>query len=87
MNYLTTILPGLIFLPSSAKPQLGGLVLFSVNPATHPHTPMNFDQVSSQELEDDLNSLANGRRPQFYGKMEDDLNFQLKGRRPQLFCK
>ena len=30
--------PSLIYpiLPSSAKPQLDGLVLFSVNPATHP---------------------------------------------------
>ena len=26
-------------LPSSAKPQLDGLVLFSVNPATHPPPP------------------------------------------------
>ena len=40
------------------------------------HFSVNVDQVSSQELEDDLNRLANGRRPQFYGKMEDDLNFQ-----------
>ena len=84
-----------LLLPSSAKPQLDGLVLFSVNPATHPHPgkfisqhfSVNVDQVSSQELEDDLNRLANGRRLQFYGKMEDDLNFQLKGRRPQVFCK
>ena len=27
-------------------------------------------------MEDDLNLQANGRRPQFFGKMEDDLNFQ-----------
>ena len=26
-------------------------------------------------MEDDLNFLGNGRRPQFFAKMEDDLNF------------
>jgi hypothetical protein len=54
-------------------PQLDGLVLFLFNPATHPpthpnphpgkfifeHFSANVDQVSSQELEDDLNSLTN----------------------------
>ena len=48
-------------------------------------------------MEDDFNSLANGRRPQFFGKMEDDLNFYAKwnttsifwqnGKRPQYFGK
>jgi hypothetical protein len=101
--------PSLIYpiLPSSAKPQLDGLVLFSVNPATQPHHPhpppgkehfsVNVDLVSSQELEDELNSLANGRPPQFYVKMEDNLNFFAKwkttsiflqnGKQPQYFGK
>ena len=57
-------------LPSSAKPQLDGLVLFSVNPATH-------------KMEDELNFWQNGRRPQYFGKMEDDLNCKINGRRPQ----
>jgi hypothetical protein len=70
-------------LPSSAKPQLDGLVLFLVNPATHPthlgkfifqHFSVNINQVSSQELEDDLNGMTNGRQPQFILKMEDNLN-------------
>jgi hypothetical protein len=72
-------------LPSLAKPQLDGLVLFLVNPATHPrprphpipthpgkfifqHFSVNVDQVSPQELEDDLNGLTNGRRPYFFRK-------------------
>ena len=46
-------------------------------------------------LEDDLNSLANGRQPQLFRQMEDDLNFlgkwkttltvKANGSRPQLF--
>ena len=48
------------------------------------------------KLEDDLIFLANGRRPQFFGKwkttsifwqMEDDLNFLVHGRQPSLFGK
>jgi hypothetical protein len=27
------------------------------------------------QMEDDLNFLANGRRPQFFWEIEDDLNF------------
>ena len=46
------------------------------------------------KLEEDLNFLANGRQPQFFGKwkttsifwkMEDDLNFLENGRQPQFF--
>ena len=33
------------------------------------------DDLNFWNMEDDLNSLENGRRPQFFGKMEDDLNF------------
>jgi hypothetical protein len=59
------------------------LALFLLNPATttphhHPHIrpgkfifqhfSVNVDQVSLQELEDDLNSFSNGRRPQFLTK-------------------
>ena len=57
-------------LPSSAKPQLDGLVLFSVNPATH-------------KMEDELNFWQNGSRPQYFGKMEDDLNCNFKENRRQ----
>jgi hypothetical protein len=68
-------------LPSSAKPQLVGLILFS---ATHPHRESLFSdisqwmEVSLRELEDNLNSLVNGRRSPFFGKMEDDLHFLAK---------
>ena len=58
---------------------------------------MNVDLVSSQELEDELNGLVNGRPPQFYVKMEDNLNFFAKwkttsiflqnGKQPQYFGK
>ena len=56
------------------------LVLFSIKPAPPPphHSQpgkfisqqfsVNVDQVSSQELEDDLNLLANGRQPHIFGK-------------------
>jgi hypothetical protein len=46
------------------------------------------DQVSSQELEGDLNMddkwkttsiyFENGKRTQFFGKIKDDLNFREK---------
>ena len=49
------------------------------------------------EMEDDLNSLKNGRQNQCFWKMEynlisgtkleDDLNFLANGRRPQFFGK
>jgi hypothetical protein len=80
------ITSGLV-LPSSAKPQLDGLVLFSVHQANHPHPhhphnhpgkfisknfSLNVDQVSSGV--GDLNSLANG----IFDKMEDALNFWTK---------
>jgi hypothetical protein len=53
------------------------LALFSLNPATptlHPrpgkfifqHLSVNVDHVSLQKLEDDPNTLANGRRPQLF---------------------
>ena len=51
------------------------LVLFSLNPATHPprpgkfifkHLSVNVDQLCSQELEDDLKNMTNGRRPQLF---------------------
>ena len=29
-------------------------------------------------MEDDLNCLENGRRPQFFGNMKDDINFFCK---------
>ena len=44
-------------------------------------------------MEDDLNIVANGRRPQYFHKwktasiilkMEDDLNYLENGRRPQV---
>jgi hypothetical protein len=38
-------------------------------------------------LEDDLNFLENGRRPQLFGKMEEDLNVKENVRRPQFKCK
>ena len=34
-------------------------------------------------MEDDLNFLENGRRPQFFWKMEDDLDLKVNGRQPQ----
>ena len=73
------------------------LALISLNPAPHPthpgkfifqHFSVNVDQVSSHELEDDLTFLANGRRPQSFGKwkttsiflkMEDDLKYTGNG--------
>ena len=39
---------------------------------------MNFDQVRSHELEDDLYFLVNRRQPQFFGKIKDELNFMAK---------
>ena len=36
-----------LFLPSSAKPQLDGLVLFSVNPATDPPPPPTRESLFS----------------------------------------
>ena len=87
-----------LLLPSSAQLQVkhslkAELALISVNPATHPHPRhpgkfifqhflMDVGQVRSYQLEDDLNFLEYGRRPQFLrkwkttsflGKMEDDL--------------
>jgi hypothetical protein len=38
-------------------------------------------------VEDNLNFLENGRRPQIFVIMEDDLNFKVNGRRPQYKCK
>ena len=44
-------------------------------------------------MEDNLNNLANGRRPQYFGKwkktsifwqMEDDLNILANGRQPHI---
>jgi hypothetical protein len=46
-------------LPSSAKPQLDGLVLFLVNPATHKTTSIFW------KMEDDLSCKIDGRQPQF----------------------
>ena len=51
-NY-ATIYKLLALLPSSAKPQLVGLVLFLVNPVT-----------KKNGMADDLNIVENGRRPQ-----------------------
>jgi hypothetical protein len=38
-------------------------------------------------IKDNLNILADGRRPQYFGKMKDDINFFENGRRPQYFGK
>jgi hypothetical protein len=69
------------------------LASFPLNPAKPPlppprkvYLPVNFNQGSSQELEDYLNSLANGRRPKFW-KMEDNLIFLENGSRPKFFRK
>ena len=53
--------------------------------------------IVGPKLEDDLNFLANGRRPQYFWKMEynlssgpkleDDLNFLANERQPQFFGK
>ena len=48
---------------------------------------MDLDQVSSQELEDDLNSLENERRPQLFWKLKITSIFCQNGRRPQFFDK
>ena len=39
----------------------------------------------ANELEDDLNILVNGRRPQFWGKLKTTSIFWQNGRRPQFF--
>ena len=39
----------------------------------------------ANELEDDLNILVNGRRPQFWGKWKTTSIFWQNGRRPQFF--
>ena len=51
------------------------LALISTNPATFifQHFSVNVDQVSSHELEDDLNFLAKWKTTSIYSKMEDDL--------------
>jgi hypothetical protein len=33
-------------------------------------------------MEDDLNIMENGTRPQFFGKIEDNLNLKVIGRQP-----
>ena len=38
-------------------------------------------------MEDDLNILENGRRPQLFRQMEEDLNILVNGRQPQFFGK
>jgi hypothetical protein len=48
---------------------------------------MNVGQVSLLELEDDLNSWANGRRPQFFGKWKTTSILWQNGRQPQFFAK
>ena len=52
------------------------------------------DVVNFMRMEDNLNILANGRQPRYFGKFEDDLNileddFNMlaNGRRPQSFHK
>jgi hypothetical protein len=42
------------------------------------------DQVSSQESEDNLTSLANGRQPHFF-KMKDNLNYLGKWKTTSFF--
>jgi hypothetical protein len=41
------------------------------------------DNLSFWKMEDDLDILENGRRPQLLKKIEDDLSFKENGRRPQ----
>ena len=41
---------------------------------------MNVDQVGTQELEGEIDSLANGRRPHFFLKKGDDLKVIENGR-------
>ena len=53
--------------------------------------------IVGSKLEEDLNFLANGRRPQFFGKgkmssiffgkREDDLNSKENGRQPNFLAK
>ena len=43
--------------------------------------------MTSVGLEDDLNYKANGRRPNFFGKMKDNPYFKENGRLPQHFGK
>ena len=45
------------------------------------------DDLNFWQMEDNLNILANGRRPKYFGKMEDDLNIVRNKRLPQYFDK
>jgi hypothetical protein len=76
-------------LPSSAKPQLDGLVLFSVNPATHPPPTPTRESLFSNISHWMLTNLAhkNWKTTSIVWKVEDDLNFFGNGRRPQFLPK
>ena len=66
------------------------LALFSFDPATPTCeslfsnicqcmlTKLPYMSIVGSKLEDDLNFLANGRRPQVVWEMEDNLNFLAK---------